>query len=157
MRYGRDRGRRLAPPSAAPAAQRLFRQTLRLDWLAVEGLLDWYLLGVVVGFGVPAGLAALRRLATLGSAAVLGAAVAIVVVTLPWWALGAFAASGVLAWFFFRHLSSAAVPAAFLASALAALVPALGYALPALATVAGGRLGRRAESRYAGLRILARD
>jgi hypothetical protein len=123
----------------------------------VEGLLDWYLLGVVVGLGVPAGLAAFRRLATLGSAAVVGAAVAIVAPALPWWALGAFAVSGFSAWFFFRHLSSAAVPAAFLATALVAFVPALGYALPALVPVAGGRLGRRAESRYAGLRILARD
>jgi hypothetical protein len=123
----------------------------------VEGLLDWYLLGVVIGLGVPAGLAAFRRLATLGTAAVVGAAVAIVVLALPWWALGAVALSGLLAWFFFRHLSSAAVPAAFLATALVALVPALGYGLPLLAAVAGGRLGRRAESRYAGLRILARD
>lgn len=128
-----------------------------LDWLAVEGLLDWYLLGVVIGLGVPAGLAAFRRLATLGSAAVLGAAVAIVALALPWWALGTFAVTGFLAWFFFRHLSSAAVPAAFLATALVALVPALGYVLPALVPVTGGRLGRRAESRYAGLRILARD
>jgi hypothetical protein len=120
-------------------------------------VLDWYLLGVVVGLGVPAGLAAFRRLATLGSAAVVGAAVAIVALALPWWTLGAFAVSGLLAWFFFRRLSSAALPAAFLATALVALVPALGYVLPALAPVAGGRLGRRAESRYAGLRILARD
>jgi hypothetical protein len=123
----------------------------------VEGLLDWYLLGVVIGLGVPAGLAALRRLAALGSAAAGGAAVALVALALPWWALGAFAASVLIAWFFSRHLSSAAVPAAFLMTALVALVPALGYALPALAPVAGGRLGRRAESRYAGLRILARD
>jgi uncharacterized membrane protein YwzB len=128
-----------------------------LDWLAVEGLLDWYLLGVVIGLAVPAGLAAFRKLATLGSAAVVGAAVAIVALALPWWALGAFAVSGLLAWFFLRHLSSAAVPAAFLMTALVALVPALGYALPALAPVAGGRLGRQAGSRYAGLRILARD
>ncbi len=123
----------------------------------MEGLLDWYLLGVVVGLGVPAGLAAFRRLAMLGSAAVVGAAVAIVALALPWWALGAFGVSGLVAWFFFRHLSAAAVPAAFLATALVALVPALGYVLPALVPVAGGRLGRRAESRYAGLRILARD
>ncbi|MEX2102694.1 MAG: hypothetical protein WD805_01930 [Gaiellaceae bacterium] len=123
----------------------------------MEGLLDWYLLGAVVGLGVPAGLAAFRRLATLGSAAVVGAAVAIVALALPWWALGAFAATGLLAWFFLRHLGSAAVPAAFLATALVAFVPALGYVLPALVPVVGGRLGRRAESRYAGLRILARD
>jgi uncharacterized membrane protein YwzB len=123
----------------------------------VEGLLDWYLLGVVVGLGVPAGLAAFRRLATLGSAAIVGAVVALVALALPWWALGAFAVSVLTAWFFFRHLSSAAVPAAFLGTALVALVPALGYALPALVPVAGGRLGRRAESRYSGLRILARD
>ena len=123
----------------------------------MDGLLDWYLLGVVIGLGVPAGLAAFRRLATLGSAAVLAAAVAIVALALPWWALGAFAASGLVAWFFFRHLSSAAVPAAFLGAALVALVPALGYVLPVLVPIAGGRLGRRAESRYAGLRILARD
>jgi hypothetical protein len=123
----------------------------------VEGLLDWYLLGVVAGLGVSAGLAAFRGLATLGAAAVVAAAVAIVALALPWWALGAFALSGLLAWFFLRHLSTAALPAAFLATALIALVPALGYVLPALVAVAGGRLGRRAESRYAGLRILARD
>ncbi len=120
-------------------------------------MLDWYLLGVVAGFGVPAGLTAFRRLATLGSAAVVAAAVAIVALALPWWALGAFAASALLARFSLRRLSSAAIPAAFLATALVALVPALGYVLPALAPVAGGRLGRRVESRYAGLRILARD
>ena len=120
-------------------------------------MLDWYLLGVVVGLGVPAGLAAFRKLATLGAVAIVGVAVAIIALALPWWALGAFAVSALTAWFFFRHLSSAAVPAAFLATALVALVPALGYVLPVLVPVAGGRLGRRAESRYAGLRILARD
>jgi hypothetical protein len=123
----------------------------------VEGLLDWYLLGVVVGLGAPAGSAAFRGLATLGAVAVVVAAVAIVALALPWWALGAFALSGLLTWFFSRHLSSAAVPAAFLATALVALMPALGYVLPVLVPIAGGRLGRRAESRYAGLRILARD
>lgn len=123
----------------------------------MEGLLDWYLLGAVVGLGAPAGSAVFRGLATLGAAAVVAAVVVIIALALPWWALGAFALSGLLAWFFLRHLSSAAIPAAFLVTALLALVPALGYVLPALVAVAGGRLGRRAESRYAGLRILARD
>jgi hypothetical protein len=46
---------------------------------------------------------------------------------------------------------------ATLATGLLAFVPAVGYALAALAPLAGARLGRRAGTRYAGLRILAKD
>jgi hypothetical protein len=38
-----------------------------------------------------------------------------------------------------------------------AFVPVLGYALAIAAPLAGIRLGRRAGSRYAGLRVLAKD
>ncbi len=123
----------------------------------MEGLLDWYLLGVVVGLAVAAGVA-LRRsaLSAVGAGAALGVAVVIVALALPWWAFAVLAA-GLIGWFAFRHLTLAAVPAAYLGAIVLALLPALGYMLPVLAPLAGARLGRRAESRYAGLRILARD
>jgi hypothetical protein len=44
-----------------------------------------------------------------------------------------------------------------LALAALAFVPALGYLEAAAVPLVGGRLRRRAGSRYAGLRILARD
>ncbi len=59
--------------------------------------------------------------------------------------------------FSFRHLARAAVPAAALAVALLALVPAAGYLEALLAPLFGERLRRRASGRYAGLRVLAKD
>jgi hypothetical protein len=127
----------------------------------VDGILDWYLLGVVAGLGVAGGAAAAGALrqavyALLALAAV-GGAVAVTGVTLPWWALVVFAGALFLAWAAFRRLSLDALPAALVASLALAAVPALGYLAVAAAPVAGARLGRRAGSRYAGLRVLARD
>jgi hypothetical protein len=127
----------------------------------MDGILDWYLLGVVVGLGVTDGAAAagaLRRLvyALLALAAV-AAAIVVTALALPWWALGAFVAASLLAWVAFRRLSLDALPAAVLGSLLLAALPATGYLLALAAPVAGARLGRRAASRYAGLRVLARD
>ncbi|HEX2044428.1 MAG TPA: hypothetical protein VHF23_02235, partial [Gaiellaceae bacterium] len=101
---------------------------------------------------------ALRRAVygLLALAAVAGGVV-VTALALPWWALAAFAAASLLAWLGLRRLSLEALPAAVLASALLAVVPAAGYLVAAGSPVAGARLGRRAASRYAGLRVLARD
>jgi hypothetical protein len=125
----------------------------------VDGLLDWYLLGVVAGLGVAAGVMLFRwRVVTaLAWSAALAVAIVLVALALPPWAIAVFAATGVLAWIFLRRLSPAAVPAAFLGATVLAFVPAVGYVLPLVAPVAGSRLSRRAGSRYAGLRVLAKD
>jgi hypothetical protein len=127
----------------------------------VEGILDWYLLGVVLGLGAADGTAAtgVRRslaYAVLALAAIAGAAV-IVVLALPWWALVASAAAALFAWLALRRLSPEALPAALLGVVALTAVPALGYVVAAATPVVGARLGRRVGSRYAGLRILARD
>jgi hypothetical protein len=125
----------------------------------VDGLLDWYLLGVVAGLGVPAGVTLFRwrRLTALAWTAALGVAIVVVALALPAWAIAVFVASGLLAWISFRRLSPAAVPAAYIGAAALAFVPALGYLLPAVSPFAGARLSRRADSRFAGLRVLAKD
>jgi hypothetical protein len=127
----------------------------------VDGLLDWYLLGVVLGLGVVAGVSAAgaRRAAawTLPAVAAAAAATAVVLLALPWWALAAGAAALVLAFLAFRRLSPEALPAAALGALFLTAVPALGYAVAAAAPAVGVRLGRRESSRYAGLRILAKD
>ena len=127
----------------------------------MDGILDWYLLGVVVGLGVTAGAAAVgaRRMLLYAAPAVAAVAGAVVItaLALPWWALGALAAASLLAWAAFRRLSPGALPAAVLGSALLAVLPAVGYLVAAAAPFAGARLGRRASSRFAGLRVLARD
>jgi hypothetical protein len=132
----------------------------RLDSPAVEGILDWYLLGVVAGLGVTVGAAAgaLRRtiFAVLALAAI-GGAVLVTALALPWWALVVSAGVALVSWAALRQLSVAALPAAVGASVVLAAVPALGYLAAAAAPLAGARLGRRAGSRYAGLRVLARD
>jgi hypothetical protein len=56
-----------------------------------------------------------------------------------------------------RRLSPAALPAAALGALVLAAIPALGYIAAVATPVAGARLGRRAEARYAGLRVLAKD
>jgi len=127
----------------------------------MEGFLDWYLLGVVAGLGVSAGTAAAGMLrqpvyVILVAAAVAGAAV-LTALVLPWWALVVFAGVSVVSWAALRRLSTGALPAAVAASVLLAAIPALGYLVAAAAPVAGARLGRRVGSRYAGLRVLARD
>ena len=127
----------------------------------MSGLLDWYLLGVALGLGVAAGLPGLRRDAPgrIAFAVVPLAAVAaglIAALAVPWAAIAALLGVGVGV-FSFRHLARGAVPAAALALAALAFVPAVGYLEALVAPVLGERLRRRAASRYAGLRVLAKD
>jgi hypothetical protein len=126
----------------------------------MDGLLDWYWLGVLLGLGVADGAAGREaRRAVLGVVALvlLAAAVTIALVALAWWGLAAFAGAALVTWLALRRLSHPARLVATLAMGLLAFVPAVGYALAALAPLAGARLGRRAGTRYAGLRILAKD
>jgi hypothetical protein len=127
----------------------------------VEGILDWYLLGVVVGLGVTAGAAAtgVRGRFAYGILALAAAAGAVVVdvLALPWWALLAFAAAALAGWFALRRLSADALPAALLACVVLTALPALGYLAAVAVPFAGARLGRKAGSRHAGLRVLAKD
>jgi hypothetical protein len=130
----------------------------------VDGVLDWYLLGVATGLGVAAGVAVvwlaargpLRPLAALVLAGGIAAVVVIAVLAVGWAFVGggaglAIAAASV------RRLAVAALPAAALAAAALAAIPLVGFAEAVLAPVLGARLGRRAETRYAGLRVLAKD
>jgi hypothetical protein len=126
----------------------------------VDGLLDWYWLGVLLGLGVADGVAGREvRRPVLGtvSLALFAAAIVIALVALAWWALLAFVGAALASWFALRRLSPAARTLATLATALLAFLPAIGYALAVAAPIAGVRLGRRAGSRYAGLRVLAKD
>ena len=126
----------------------------------MDGILDWYWLGVLLGLGVAAGAAGREaRRAVLGAVALvfLIAAVAIALVAFVWWGLAAFAGAALLTWFALRRLSHAARLVATLSSGFLAFIPLVGYGLAVLAPLAGARLGRRAGGRYAGLRILARD
>lgn len=127
----------------------------------MDGLLDWYLLGFVLGLGVVAGvgLAGLRSSAVwaLLGLGVAGVAVVVVALALPLWTLALLAAAALLAFFALRRLSPDALPAAALGALVLAAIPALGYLAAAATPVVGARLGRRAESRHAGLRILAKD
>jgi hypothetical protein len=127
----------------------------------LDGLLDWYLLGVVLGLGAADGTAAVgaRRsaaLAVLALAGLAGAAV-ITALALSWWALAGFAGAALLARLGLARLSLQALPAAAVGTAALAVLPAVGYLLAVAAPLAGARLGRRAGSRFAGLRILAQD
>jgi hypothetical protein len=127
----------------------------------LDGILDWYLLGVVLGLGVTDGAAAAgatRRIVyALIALVAVGAAVALTAFVLPWWALLGFAAVALVAWLALRRLSLSALPAAVLASLVLAVVPLLGYLAVAAVPAAGARLGRRASARHAGLRVLAKD
>jgi hypothetical protein len=128
----------------------------------VEGVLDWYLLGVVIGLGVAAGAAALlaRRSTLVGAfalAVAVGGAAAIALAALPLWTLVAGAAAAILGAGALRRLSSAALPFAFLVLAALAAVPVAGYVEALAAPVLGERISRRAGARYAGLRVLAKD
>jgi hypothetical protein len=127
----------------------------------VDGLFDWYWVGVALGLGVAAGIPGLpreegRQFAVPFVTFVAVAAGVIAALTVVWTVFATLAglAIGV---FSFRHLARAAVPAASLAAAALAVVPALGYAEALFAPVLGGRLRRRAAGRFAGLRVLARD
>jgi hypothetical protein len=117
----------------------LYRRRTWLHSTPVDGWLDWYLLGVVVALVFAA------------------AAVAIALLTLEWWAILVFVGAALVSGLAFRRLSPAARPLAALVAVGIALVPLLGYALVVAVPLAGARLGRRAETRYAGLRVLAKD
>ena len=126
----------------------------------MDGWLDWYLLGFVAGLGVADGALgrqALRPLFAVPALVFAAAAIAISLLALEWWALLVVLAAATVSWIAFRRLSPAARPLAALAAAGIALVPLLGYALVLLVPLAGARLGRRADTRYAGLRVLAKD
>jgi hypothetical protein len=130
----------------------------------MDGIVDWYLVGVAAGLGVAAGAALVLLLKgragwLLGGCALVlavagGAAIA---VTAAVWAAVALAGAAFFALVALRPLTPEALPAAILAAAGLAVVPALGYVEAVAAPVLGRRLGRRAGSRYAGLRILAKD
>ena len=90
-------------------------------------------------------------------AAIAALAIVVALVTIAWWAILAFGGAALVAWYALRRLSPAARPLAAFASAALAFVPVLGYALVAVVPLVGGRLSRRAETRYAGLRVLAKD
>jgi hypothetical protein len=126
----------------------------------VNELLDWYWLGVALGIGVSIGVA--RRLAgrlflmTLHFLAGLPGVV-LAYAWLEWWAVLPLVGAAVVGALAFRRLSGAAAPAAAVATLALAYLPALGYVMTLLAPVAGVRLAQRAGSRYAGLRILAKD
>jgi hypothetical protein len=128
---------------------------------SVDGVLDWYVLGVVFGLGIAAGAAVVGALhapawVALAVVAALGA-LALVLAVLPWWTIAAFAVALVIAFVSLRRLSVEAIPAAILGAVVAAAIPVLGYAAVVATPVAGARLSRRSESRHAGLRILAKD
>lgn len=127
----------------------------------MDGILDWYVLGVVFGLGVAAGAAtagALRAPAWTALVVLAGVgALALVLAVLPWWTIAAFVAALVVAFVSLRRLAVEALPAAILAAVVAAAIPLLGYVAVAATPLVGARLNRRAESRHAGLRILAKD
>jgi hypothetical protein len=130
----------------------------RLRW--VDGFLDWYWLGVLLGLGVATGVVGAegrRPFLAAISVALIALAVVIALVGLAWWGLAAFGGSSVVSGFALRRLSGAARLLGSLAATGLSFVPALGYALAVAAPLAGVRLGRRAGSRYAGLRVLAKD
>lgn len=131
----------------------------------MDGILDWYLLGVATGLGVTAGVAAawlasrtapVRPFAAIVLALAVAAAVVIGLLAVLW-ALAGAAAGLVLAAVSVRRLARQALPAAALGAAALAVVPLVGFAEALLAPALGARLGRRADSRYAGLRVLAKD
>ncbi|MGH3011738.1 MAG: hypothetical protein ACRDLZ_01125 [Gaiellaceae bacterium] len=127
----------------------------------MDGVLDWYVLGVVFGLGIAAGAAAVGALrapawVALAVVAAIGA-LALVLAVLPWWTIAAFVLALLIAFVSLRRLSVDAVPAAILGAVVAAAIPLLGYAAVVATPIAGARLSRRAESRHAGLRILAKD
>jgi hypothetical protein len=127
----------------------------------VDGLLDWYLLGVAAGFGVAAAIPAAhtreRRPLVLLATLALGLAVGLIADFATAWGLVAAVVGLVLGLVFLRRLSREAVLVAALAASALALLPAVGYLEAAATPLLGARLRRRSGGRYAGLRILAKD
>jgi hypothetical protein len=126
-------------------------------------LFDWYWLGVSAGLGVAAGTAAgwiqsagprVLGAISFAVAALVGIFVAFFVAG---WGPAVWAGAATIAWIALRRLTRAAFPAAFLAFALLAFVPLLGYLEAVTTPLVGGRLRRRAGEKYAGLRVLAKD
>lgn len=123
----------------------------------MDGVLDWYFLGIALGLGVAAGVGWFGGVAERGLAAIaLAAGFAAGLLASSWGAAGAAVGLG-LALLFFRTLAREAVLAAFLVLAALAFLPVLGYLEALAAPLVGRRLSRRAGDRYAGLRILAKD
>ncbi len=127
----------------------------------MDGVWDWYFVGVAVGLGVTAGIPGLPgergREFAVGVATVVAVAAGVIAALVTLWAVLGTLAGLALGVFSFRRLAAAAIPAATLAAGLIALVPLLGYLEALLAPLLGARLRRRADQRYAGLRILAKD
>ena len=90
-------------------------------------------------------------------AVALAAAAAIVISALPGWALAVLGVGGLVGLLALRRLTPAALPFAVLVLVALAVVPAAGYAAALAAPIVGARVSRRADTRYAGLRVLARD
>ena len=126
----------------------------------MDGLLDWYGLGVALGVGLSSGVArrmSRRQLLILLHFFLALPGIVLAFAWLDWWAVIPIVAGAAIGIFSFRKLSDAAAPAASLFSLALAYVPLLGYLETLVAPVAGRRLARRASSRYAGLRVLAKD
>ena len=136
----------------------------------------WYTIGLAAGLGAAVGVLAAALLAGtragLPGATLLGAlaggALALVFGEWPEVVAGALGAAltaagmapvarGALARGGTRGGTTVFLGLAALVLAALAFVPVLGYVEPLLAVGLGARLRRRAGSRYAGLRILARD
>ena len=128
---------------------------------AVEGIFDWYWLGVAAGLGVAGGIPGLPREEgrpfAVGVVTFVAVAAGVIAALAVVWAVFATLVGLALGVFSFRHLARAAVPAASIGAAVLAFVPGVGYLEVLLAPVLGDRLRRRASGRYAGLRVLARD
>jgi hypothetical protein len=126
----------------------------------VNELIDWYGLGVALGIGVSSGAARRmfkRQMLMMAHFALAIPGILAAYVWLDWWAALAVIGGALIGIFSFRRLSEAAAPAASLFSLALAYVPLLGYLETLAAPVAGRRLAQRAASRYAGLRVLAKD
>ena len=123
-------------------------------------LIDWYGLGVALGIGVSSGAARRmfrRQLLMLTHFTLALPGIVAAYTWLDWWAVIPIVAGALIGMVSFRKLSEAAAPAASLFSLVLAYIPLLGYVETLAAPVAGRRLAQRAASRYAGLRVLAKD
>ena len=121
-------------PDDAPQIHRREDSRRVVARLGAMELFDWYWLGVSAGLGVAAGTAAAwiqsagpRVLGAIAFAiaALVGIFVAFFVAG---WGPAVWAAAATVAWIALRRLVRAAFPAAFLAFALLAFIPLVGYA-----------------------------